>query len=237
MGEGTRQPARPLLPPCRMDNATSNNAGVHLGFWAAVVAAASSLSFSLSTVLILPGILGPPWDAYSSLIPSLVLAPAFLIVLVCVHSMTTADRRIWTRLAVAFATAYVPLVCTAYVVELLVVEPLLLQGETQRVALLTLASKHSIFNAIDGLGYVFMGLATLFAAPAFSGSALDLWIRRLFFANAVLIVPVVLTYFVDRRFIYAAFPWAITVPGATILLALFFRRARTWRAHPAPEAR
>jgi hypothetical protein len=195
-----------------------------IGFWAAVICAASSLTFCAATLLILGGPLVPPWDAITSLAPSLVLAPAFLVTVVCLHSTAAPERQLWTRLAQVFATVYVPLVCVAYVVELLVVEPRLVRGQLEAVGLLTLTSKHSVLNAIDGLGYVFMGLSTLFAAPAFGGDVVSLWIRRLFVANAILIVPVVLTYFVDRVFIYAAAPWAVTVPGSSILLPLYFQR-------------
>ena len=78
--------------------------------------------------------------------------------------------------------------------------------------------------AVDGLGYVFMSLAALFAAAAFDGGRLERRIRQLLLATGMLGVPILLTYFVDRRFIYAAGLWGITVPASAIFLAAFFRR-------------
>lgn len=71
-----------------------------------------------------------------------------------------------------------------------------------------------------------MSLATLFAWRALASDGLQLWIGRLFLANAVLGIPVLLTYFVNPAFFGVAALWGITVPGSTVLLALFFRRER-----------
>ncbi len=167
---------------------------------------------------------GLPWDVVSALVPSLVLAPAFLALLVSVHTAVPEERKIWTGLAVAFAAVYVPLTTSAYAVELAVVQPLVMRGHADRVALLTLTRPDTILNAVDGLGYAFMSLAALFAALAFEGGRLEMWIRRLFLATGILALPILATYFVDRGFIYVAGLWGITVPSASILLAVYFRR-------------
>src|SRR5262245_48239066 len=104
-----------------------------LGFWSAVLAAGCSLTFCAAVVPVQLRALAPPWDVAAPLVPSLLLAPAFLVLLVCVHSAAPAEQKIWSRLAVAFAGVYVPLVWTAYVLELLVVEPLVMRGEADRV--------------------------------------------------------------------------------------------------------
>jgi hypothetical protein len=193
-----------------------------VGFWSAVIVAGAAITFDVAVVS--SRHLTPPWDVVGALVPSLVLAPAFLALIVSVHSSLPEEMRVWTRLAAAFAAVYVPLTTSAYVVELAVVEPLVMRGDADRVALLTLTRMDSVFNAVDGLGYAFMSLAAFFAAPAFEGARLERWIRRLFFATGILIVPILLTYFVDRAYIYVAGLWGITVPGAAILLAIYFRR-------------
>ena len=204
--------------------------GTLLGFWSAVAAAVSSAVFCVATVLILLKLLVPPWDIYGSLIPSLTLAPAFLVMMVCVHSTLPAGKRIWGQLAVAFSIIYVPLVSMSYVVEMIVVSPRVMRGEPDAVSIFTLTSTTSVFNAIDGLGYAFMSLATLCAAPAFSTGRIARWIRWLFIGNAVLLIPTVLTYFVSRSFLIFVTPWAITVPGSTLLIAVLFRQAARSRS-------
>lgn len=193
-----------------------------VGFWSAVIVASAAIAFDIAVGA--SRLLTAPWDVVGALVPSLVLAPAFLALIVSVHSSVPEEKRGWTRLAAAFAAVYVPLTTSAYVVELAVVEPLVMRGHAGRVALLTLTRMDSVLNAVDGLGYAFMSLAAVFAALAFEGGRLERWIRRLFIATGILAVPILLTYFVDRAFIYLAGLWGITVPGAGILLAIYFRR-------------
>lgn len=119
---------------------------------------------------------------------------------------------------------YVPLCSASYIVELFVVEPRVLRGVASETALLTIARGDSVFNAVDGLGYLFMCLAALVTAPAFARSGLQRWIRWLLLATGVVAVPIFLTYFVNRSFIYGAALWSVTISAAGILLAIFFRR-------------
>jgi hypothetical protein len=200
-----------------------------IGFWSAVLAAISSSAFTIGVVLGMLGVLARPWDAAASLVPSLLLAPSFVALLVSVHYSVPAEKKIWSHAAVVFACMYAALCAMAYVVELSVVQPLVLRGQADRVALLTLAQygtqPNTVFTAIDGLGYGFMSLACLFAAQALGSSRLERWIRWLFVATGVLGVPSMLTYFVNPAFISVAALWGITVPAFCILLAVYFRRA------------
>ena len=105
------------------------------------------------------------------------------------------------------------------------VEPLIVRGDAARAGLLTI-EPGGVLNAIDGLGYAFLGLALLFAAPVFAGGRLHRSIRWLLLANGAAVVPVELTYFVDRAFLVLAGPlWGIAVPAVSVLLAIWFRRA------------
>ncbi len=198
---------------------------IHVGFWSAVTTAIFCILFSIAAVVTEAGMLAAPWDVVLPIAPSLVLAPAFLVMLVCVNAMVPGERRIWSQLGVAFAEVYVPLCSIAYIVELFVVEPRVMHGAANEVALLTLTRGDTILNAVDGIGYIFMCLATLFAAPAFVGDRLQQWIRWLFLANGILAVPIFLTYFVNRSFIFGAALWSVTISVSAILLATFFRRS------------
>ena len=209
----------------RPDAPISNNPTARLGFVSAVLAASASLVFLVASVPVLLGAVAPPWDNVLTLVPSLLLAPALLALLVCVHNTAPRDKKIWSHLAVAFAGVYVALVSVVYVVELAVVEPLIMRGDAARAGLLTI-EPGGVLNAIDGLGYAFLGLALLFAAPVFTAGGLDRLIRWLLVANGAAVVPILLTYFVDRAFLVIAGPlWGIAIPTVSVLLAIWFRHA------------
>ena len=195
-----------------------------LGYWAALLTACFCTLFTIAAVLTEAHVLVTPWDVVLSIVPSLLLAPSFLAMLVCVNALTPSERKIWSQLGMAFACVYVPLCVAAYSVELLVVEPRVMRGNTTETALLTLVRGDSVFNAIDGIGYMFMCLSTLVAAPAFDGGRLERTIRRLFVANGLLAAPIFLTYFVNRSLIWVAAFWSVTVTGSAILLAVHFHR-------------
>ncbi len=205
--------------------ATADRVAARLGYWSATLTASFCVLFTVAAVLTEARLLSAPWDIILPIAPSLLLAPSFLVMLVCANAVVPRARKIWSQLGVAFGGVYVPLCVAAYIVELFVVEPRVLRGTTSETALLTLVRGDSVFNAIDGIGYVFMCLATLFAAPAFRGTQLERWIRWLFLANGALAVPIFLTYFVNRSFIWGAALWSVTITASAVLLAIFFRRA------------
>ncbi len=205
------------------------DAVTRLGVWSALLTAGSTMAFTVAAVLTETRLLSPPWDAVLPLAPSLLLAPSFLAMLVCANAVVPRDRRIWSQLGVAFAVVYVPLCSAAYIVELFVVEPRVLRGAAGETALLTIVRGDSVFNAIDGLGYIFMSLATLVTAPAFGNSRLESWIRRLLVAHGAVALPILLTYFVSRTFIYGAALWSVTLTALGILMAVYFQRVQPLR--------
>jgi len=199
-----------------------------LGFWSGIAAAISSVVFTVGAGLGIFGVLGHPWDSAAALVPSIILAPSLVALFVSVHHSVAPERRVWSHAAVAFACIYAPLCTVAYVVELSVVQPHVRQGQAEQVALLTLAQygtqPNTVFSAFDGLGYTFLSLACLFAAPIFGGSGLERWIRWMLDGTGVMGVPTILTYFVNPAFLWLTIPWSITVPAFSVLLAIYFKR-------------
>jgi hypothetical protein len=70
-----------------------------------------------------------------------------------------------------------------------------------------------------------MSLSTLFAARALRGDGVERVARVLLTANGLLVPFLVFQLFV-HQLIWIAALWAVTFPGATWALALWFRRKR-----------
>jgi hypothetical protein len=86
-----------------------------VGFWSAVLATVLSLIYIVGQLAEWLGWLGSkggPESASSPLglvvllTPSLFLGSAFLVLTVSIHEAAPADRKIWSHIAVVFATAY-----------------------------------------------------------------------------------------------------------------------------------
>lgn len=118
---------------------------------------------------------------------------------------------------------YAVLVSIVYFVELTVVIPHLLRGECDKVAAFILVPDGSFMYALDVLGYGFMSLATLFAAPVTTGDKLDRRIRWALMANGLL-APVIPLRMVFPVLIFVAALWIVTFPLSTVMLAVLFRR-------------
>jgi hypothetical protein len=55
-----------------------------------------------------------------------------------------------------------------YFVQVVVIQPSLLQGETEGIAILTQYNPHGVFIALEELGYALMGISFGCIAPAFA---------------------------------------------------------------------
>ena len=209
-----------------MDKAVSKTAG-HLGFWSAVLSATFGIMYIAGELAHLSGMLGlhdSPESLAVRMVPSLLLPIAFVVLMTTIHDGAPKQSRIWAHLALAFAVIYAVLVSFVYFVELAVVIPRTIQGEADQVALLIFGFGTFMF-AVDILGYAFMSLSTLLAAPVFDDSGLERWIRRALIINGLLAPAIALQIFYPPLF-YVAAIWAVSFPAATVMLAVWFRRAQ-----------
>lgn len=203
-----------------------------IGLYAALSAAFFAIFYSLAQILEWMGILGSgggpdnPSTALGLgvlLTPSLLLAPAFLILMVCVYYFTPKEKKLYSLIGMAFAVAYAVLVSLNYYVQLTVVAPRLLQGDTSDVSVFLFTPYDTFPYAMDLLGYSYMSLATFSSAFVFSKNGLEKAIKWFMIANG-LILPFLVFQTYIHPLIWLASLWAITFPGSAILLAIFFRR-------------
>jgi len=178
--------------------------------------------FLVGGILGMMGLLPPPWDIVIPIGASLFLAPSFVVMMVSVHYAAPDEKKIWSHIGITFAVLYAALISIVYVTWLFVVEPHVLRGEANQVALLLFAPG-SFLQMVDGLGYTFMGVALFFAAPVFAGKRLDNWIRWLCLLSGPGAVLVFLSY-VFYSISLGVAEWLI-IPAVAILLAMYFWRA------------
>lgn len=196
-----------------------------LGYWSAVAAAITGVIFSISAIL--DNFLFPlpfPIDQIGLYGSSLLIAPAFVLVMVCVHYYAAPEKRVWSHAGIAFAVMYAVMVSISYISQLAVVAPHIARGELDKVAIIALQDG-SFMQWIDTLGYSFMGLSTLVAAPVFTGGRIQKWIRGFFIVNGIL-APFYLLAIPYPIFLVFGIWWMVVVPGAMILLAIVFGKLK-----------
>jgi hypothetical protein len=116
---------------------------------------------------------------------SLLLGSSFLVLIVSVHQLTSPERRVWSYVAVAFATAYATLISVVYFVQLTFVVPRVARDQAEGIEPFLFLSFDSFLYAVDILGYSFMSLSTLFAGVVFTGVGLSRAVRLFLIVHRV----------------------------------------------------
>ena len=189
-----------------------------IGFWSATLSVIFGLGYSVPQVLSAMKIIPHPQDLFWLFLPSLFLAPAFLIAMICLNFSVASRLKIWTAIGRDFAVIYCTLVTLVYFSQLTVVLPLEYKGALDEKYLLLFEHK-TFLTAIDCLGYFFMSLSTFFAAFAFRKNT---WLYHGLLWNGALMPVLVLAFFYPV-FYYAGAVWMITFPVAMISAAKFFK--------------
>jgi hypothetical protein len=202
------------------------------GYWSAILATIFSLLYiigQLAEWLNLFNSGGGPENASTPvgliilMLPSLLLGVTFPVLMVSVHYYVPRERKLFTHLGVLFATVYSVLICMNYFIQLTLVVPHMLAGETASIQILLFKPFDSFLYSVDILGYSFMSLSTLFAAFAFTGKGHKKTVRAFMIANGLLLPFLALqNYF--HLLIWGGSLWAITFPGTTIAIAILFRK-------------
>lgn len=203
-----------------------------VGFWSAAAVTAFSTAFSVTGALGFVGVLRFPWDPVLPDAASLFLALAFVVMMVSLHYTVKEPARLWTHLGASFAVMYAVLVSIVYFVITTVVVPYIDRGRADRVRLLEFDDGGSFMQALDGLGYFFLCLATASAAFAFSSRGRERWLRRAFLTNGVLGLPILFLYMPlvfswSEHLMPIGALWMVSVPACGLLAALRFRADRS----------
>ena len=204
-----------------------------VGFWSALAACAASSAYGAAQILQVAGWVRPPWDAILIYGFSLCIASPFMIAALAMHYLTPQGKRFWSHAAVLFSAMYVTYVTLNYAVQLAIVLPGL---STDSVLNQT---PHSLFWVVDALGYLNLGVATLFLVPTLERQGLQNWLRHFLLANAAVTPLIACVYFYpvfSVTLLYLGMPWIVTVPGSTLLMALHLKTLGAERARASESA-
>jgi len=185
-----------------------------LGFWSAATA----------TVLVaVAGITATASIQPFATIVGFLLTLSFLVVMACIHSYASEERKVFSLVGLSFAIIYATLISVNYFIQLTFV-----RQTTFDVSVFDMTNNQSMMWVLEILGYFFMGLSTLFAAPVFSLGRVESLIKWLFVANGILGILTPIAYalnFPIQVLLGGLIIWDILMPISTALLAYLFRRA------------
>lgn len=223
-------------------------ADASFGCWAAAGTALTTL-VALGTAIATPPLSGPlcragcfsypyldvaarfPRDYYW-MFPAIVATLLYVAFMLGVHARARSERRLVARFALALSVMAALTIVGDYFLQLAVVQPSLLAGETGGISLLTQYNPHGVFIALEELGYLLMSASLACMAPALSrATRVERAVRWLFVGGLVGCVAAsawfLARYGHGRSYLLEValitIVWLTLIPGA-LLMAVVFRR-------------
>ena len=196
------------------------------GYWFGLAAFMSTVAYDVVQILQVGGVLRFPVDEILIYATSLCIVVPFVLEMLAFHHLTAPDKQFWTHASLFFTILYAVFVTANYVVQLATVIPAKLTGTSEAIRGLE-QTPHSLFWDYDAVGYISMGLASLFAVPAVRSVGFERWVRLSLIANALVTPLISIVYFYptfSTRLLFLGFPWAITAPLVMLMLAIMLRR-------------
>jgi len=185
-----------------------------LGLWSAIVA---TLTLAVA---------GPSATAAIQPLATIVgflVTLSFLVVMVCVYCYAPVERKVFGLVGLSFAIIYAALISLNYFIQMTFVNQ-----TTYDASMFSMTNPQSMMMVIEVLGYFFMGLATLFAAPVFGSTRTENLVKWLFVANGVLgiLTPIGYVTLPLEILFVGLIVWDIIMPVSTAALAYRFRQLK-----------
>lgn len=103
---------------------------------------------------------------YLWMYPALLLALVFVVLAVSIHDSVPRGRRVFSRIGVCFAVIGAGVLVVDYAIQLTVMQPALLSGETAGLSPLSQYNPHGVFIGLENIGYATLNLAFIFIGAA-----------------------------------------------------------------------
>lgn len=169
---------------------------------------------------------------YYWMYPAIFISFAFLMMVHSVHHVASAQAKLFSSMAVSFAIMSALTLISTYFIQLSVIQPSLLAGETEGIAMLTQFNPHGIFIVSEEIGYTLMVISLFCLIPVFAGSGSPRRALRWTFVVGLAVTSIALAsismqYGIQREYIFEiaviSITWIETIV-AGILIARYFRK-------------
>jgi hypothetical protein len=127
---------------------------------------------------------------YYWMFPAIVLSFFYLFLMIIVHYQVPEDRKHFSLMAVSLAIMSTTILALDYFIQVSFIQPSLLAGETEGIAMLSQFNPHGIFIILEELGFSLMILSFLMLTPVFSRSGFPGKILKIVFVTAFVMMAV-----------------------------------------------
>ena len=179
---------------------------------------------------------------YLWIYPEVLLVLLFVVLAACLLHWVPPQRRLSAAVAVCFAVIGAAVLVVDYGIQLTVLQPAVLSGQTEGLSALTMYNPRGVFIALENVGYAVFGVAFVFLGGALAGgsSRRERAVRWVFIVGGVLILAaLVLSAAIyraelDYRFevMSLSITWLVLIVSGTLLTVVFGRGRKVATQHP-----
>ena len=171
---------------------------------------------------------------YYWMYPAMFVELLYVILMVCIHYYASSGRRIFSHTGLSLALIAAMILIVNYFVQVSVVQPSLIKGETEGLALLSQYNPHGLFISLEEIGYLLMTVSFITVSPVFpSVDRLHKTLRVTFVSGFLLAVSalafVSMRYGIMREYVFEVIIISIVwleLILTSLLLAKFFKIER-----------
>ena len=164
--------------------------------------------------------------------PAIILSFSYMVMMISVHKAVRPEKRVFSLAGLAFAVISTLILSVDYFVQVSFIQPSLLAGETEGIAMLSQFNPHGLFIILEEMGFITMNISFIFLAPALNGSTrLERSLRLTFIIGFILMIlsfaAVVLINGINREYRFEVIIISITwieLIIASILFSRYFKK-------------
>lgn len=165
-----------------------NNKAINFipGYYSSIITAILTIA-AFATAILTPPLSGPwckgscfqyPYADITSRFPrdyywmfiAMISFLFYLTMMVCLQQVVIPGKKYFSILGIAFAMMGAMVLFSNYFIQVSVIQPALLAGERDGIALLSQYNPHGIFIALEEIGFLFICISFLCCVPVFSNA-------------------------------------------------------------------
>lgn len=124
---------------------------------------------------------------YYWMYPAMLISILFVIFIINIHFLADSNKKMFSLIGAAFSVVAAAILIPNYFVQVSVVQPSLLNGETDGIALITQFNPNGLFIALEEIGFLLMNITFFVIIPVFSSnSRIERSIQWLYFIGLLL---------------------------------------------------
>ena len=179
---------------------------------------------------------------YLWIYPQVLLVLLFVVLAACLLHWVPPQRRLSAAVAVCFAVIGAAVLVVDYGIQLTVLQPAVLSGQTEGLSALTMYNPRGVFIALENVGYAVFGVAFVFLGGALAGasSRRERAVHWVFIVGGVLILAALVLsaaiYRADLDYWFElmslSITWLVLIVSGTLLTVVFGRGRKVATQHP-----